>query len=53
MEKPFLTIGEVAERAHVATSAIRYYERVGLLVVMPEPQDNEDITLPPYEDLSS
>ena len=27
-----LTIGEVAERAHVATSTIRYYERVGLLV---------------------
>jgi len=26
------TIGEVAERAHVATSAIRYYERLGLLV---------------------
>lgn len=26
-----LTIGEVAERANVATSAIRYYERVGLL----------------------
>jgi DNA-binding transcriptional MerR regulator len=26
-----LTIGEVAERAHVATSAIRYYERKGLL----------------------
>ena len=27
----FLTIGEVAERAHVATSAVRYYERKGLL----------------------
>jgi MerR family redox-sensitive transcriptional activator SoxR len=27
----FLTIGEVAERAHVATSAVRYYERTGLL----------------------
>jgi DNA-binding transcriptional MerR regulator len=26
-----LTIGQVAERAHVATSAIRYYERKGLL----------------------
>jgi MerR family transcriptional regulator, redox-sensitive transcriptional activator SoxR len=26
-----LTIGEVAERAHVATSAVRYYERPGLL----------------------
>jgi DNA-binding transcriptional MerR regulator len=27
-----LTIGEVAERAHVTTSTIRYYERRGLLV---------------------
>jgi MerR family redox-sensitive transcriptional activator SoxR len=27
----FLTIGEVAERADVATSAVRYYERRGLL----------------------
>jgi DNA-binding transcriptional MerR regulator len=27
-----LTIGEVAERAHVATSTIRYYERLHLLV---------------------
>lgn len=27
----FLTIGEVAARAHVATSAVRYYERRGLL----------------------
>ncbi len=27
-----LTIGEVAERAGVATSAIRYYERLGLVV---------------------
>lgn len=27
----FLTIGEVAELAHVATSAVRYYERKGLL----------------------
>jgi DNA-binding transcriptional MerR regulator len=26
-----LTIGEVAERAQVATSAVRYYERQGLL----------------------
>jgi DNA-binding transcriptional MerR regulator len=26
-----MTIGEVARRAHVATSAIRYYERRGLL----------------------
>jgi MerR family redox-sensitive transcriptional activator SoxR len=26
-----MTIGEVAARAHVATSAIRYYERRGLL----------------------
>jgi DNA-binding transcriptional MerR regulator len=26
-----LTIGEVAERAHIATSAVRYYERRGLL----------------------
>ena len=32
---PELTIGEVARRAGVATSAIRYYERVGLL---PPPQ---------------
>lgn len=31
---PELTIGEVARRAGVATSAIRYYERIGLL---PEP----------------
>jgi MerR family redox-sensitive transcriptional activator SoxR len=29
--EPLLTIGEVAERAHVATSTIRYYERRGLL----------------------
>ena len=26
-----LTIGEVARRASVATSSIRYYERIGLL----------------------
>jgi DNA-binding transcriptional MerR regulator len=30
--EPLLTIGEVADRAHVATSTIRYYERRGLLV---------------------
>jgi MerR family transcriptional regulator, redox-sensitive transcriptional activator SoxR len=30
-----LTIGEVAQRAGVATSQIRYYERIGLL---PQPQ---------------
>jgi len=29
--EPLLTIGEVAERAHVTTSTIRYYERRGLL----------------------
>jgi MerR family transcriptional regulator, redox-sensitive transcriptional activator SoxR len=34
-EFPELTIGEVARRAGVATSSIRYYERVGLL---PEPE---------------
>ena len=28
---PHLTIGEVAARAGVATSAVRYYERLGLL----------------------
>jgi DNA-binding transcriptional MerR regulator len=28
---PELTIGEVARRARVATSSIRYYERIGLL----------------------
>jgi MerR family redox-sensitive transcriptional activator SoxR len=32
VSEPLLTIGAVAERAHVATSAIRYYERLGLLV---------------------
>jgi len=34
MDFPELTIGEVARRAGVATSSIRYYERIGLL---PEP----------------
>jgi MerR family transcriptional regulator, redox-sensitive transcriptional activator SoxR len=29
---PELTIGEVARRAGVATSSIRYYERIGLLL---------------------
>jgi DNA-binding transcriptional MerR regulator len=29
--EPLLTIGEVARRAGVATSAVRYYERIGLL----------------------
>jgi MerR family redox-sensitive transcriptional activator SoxR len=32
MEVASLTIGEVADRAGIATSAIRYYERRGLLV---------------------
>jgi DNA-binding transcriptional MerR regulator len=32
MPEERLTIGEVAQRAHVATSTIRYYERLGLLV---------------------
>jgi MerR family redox-sensitive transcriptional activator SoxR len=31
MDVPVLTIGEVARRAGVATSTIRYYERIGLL----------------------
>jgi DNA-binding transcriptional MerR regulator len=31
MEPPDLTIGEVAERAGIATSAVRYYERRGLV----------------------
>jgi MerR family redox-sensitive transcriptional activator SoxR len=30
-ESPALTIGDVAGRAGVATSSIRYYERIGLL----------------------
>lgn len=32
MSEELFTIGEVAERAHVATSTIRYYERLGLVV---------------------
>ena len=32
VSEPLMTIGEVAERADVATSTIRYYERLGLLV---------------------
>ena len=35
MSEPLLTIGEVAERAQVATSTIRYYERLDLLVADP------------------
>ena len=35
VELPELMIGEVARRAGVATSSIRYYERVGLL---PQPE---------------
>lgn len=31
MDEPTLTIGEVASRAGVATSTVRYYERRGLL----------------------
>lgn len=34
MNEPTLTIGEVANRAGLKTSAIRYYERVG---VLPQP----------------
>jgi DNA-binding transcriptional MerR regulator len=30
-ESELLTIGELAERVGVATSALRYYEEVGLL----------------------
>jgi MerR family redox-sensitive transcriptional activator SoxR len=30
-DSPNLTIGEVARRAGVATSSVRYYERIGLL----------------------
>lgn len=30
-ERELLTIGETAQRAHVATSAIRYYDRRGLI----------------------
>jgi MerR family redox-sensitive transcriptional activator SoxR len=32
LSEALLTIGEVAERAHVATSTIRYCERLGLVV---------------------
>jgi DNA-binding transcriptional MerR regulator len=32
VSEPLMAIGEVAERAQVATSTIRYYERLGLLV---------------------
>ena len=32
MEAARLTIGEMANRAGVATSALRYYERRGLLI---------------------
>jgi len=32
MPEPLMTIGEVADRARVATSTIRYYERLGLVV---------------------
>jgi DNA-binding transcriptional MerR regulator len=35
VEEPTLTIGEVAKQAGVNTSAIRYYERVG---VLPKPE---------------
>jgi len=35
MDEATLTIGQVAKRAGIKTSAIRYYERVGLL---PEPE---------------
>jgi MerR family redox-sensitive transcriptional activator SoxR len=32
---PLVSIGAIAEQAHIATSTIRYYERIGLL---PPPQ---------------
>jgi MerR family redox-sensitive transcriptional activator SoxR len=32
VSEPLFTIGEVAERAHVATSTIRYYERLNLVI---------------------
>jgi DNA-binding transcriptional MerR regulator len=32
VSEELFTIGEVAKRAHVATSTIRYYERLGLLI---------------------
>ena len=35
MEEPTLTIGQIAARAGIKTSAIRYYERVGIL---PQPE---------------
>ena len=35
MNEPTLTIGDVARQVGIRTSAIRYYERVG---VLPEPQ---------------
>jgi MerR family redox-sensitive transcriptional activator SoxR len=35
VDEPNLTIGQVAQRAGINTSAIRYYERVGLL---PQPE---------------
>jgi MerR family redox-sensitive transcriptional activator SoxR len=31
MPEPLMTIGDVADRAHVSTSAIRFYEREGLI----------------------
>src|SRR5262252_8146170 len=34
MNEPALTIGEIASRAHLSASAVRYYEDAGLL---PEP----------------
>jgi DNA-binding transcriptional MerR regulator len=35
MPEPLMTIGQVAERARLRTSRIRFYERVG---VLPEPE---------------